>query len=331
MKLLQASLEPSVHSYFAQDPLRAILAKPLPVPREQWVVVDDSGAFRGRIGAALSIGHPGLGTIGHFELSRPDDEPTCRLLLDAAAHFLRDHGARRAVGPLHLNTWLPYRFATRTDGPEHFAWEPSNPPEYPELWKRLGFRCEQRYASQGHADPARFLDAMKPSWDRALSSGYRFRKWDSSRLLDQEVPILHDLSMKGFRDNFLFEPLPIPLFRELYVPLTEKRAGVDLDATLAISAFLLSPDGQEVGFSFNFIDPTGGVPRIVLKTATILPEHRGRGLSNALMFETLRGLDLSRHPEFVAALVRDGAQSESYGRHCSTLWRHEYELLSIEL
>jgi GNAT superfamily N-acetyltransferase len=334
MKLISASAEPGIRTHWMEDPLRALLERPLPVPREHWVVLDDSGAFKGRIGAALSMGHPGLGTIGFFELARSDDEATCRLLLDAATRFLRGCGAKRAVGPMHLNTWLPYRFVTRHEGPGPFGWEPSNPPEYPELWKRFGFQSEQLYASQGHADPARFIERMKPAWDRAIASGYRFRSWNSERLLESEVPILHEISMRGFRGNFLFEPLPLELFRELYVPLTRKRAGTGGDP-LALSAFVVSPEGREVGFAFNFLDDmgeaSGGAPRIVLKTATVLPEHRGRGLSNALMYETLKALDLTRHPEFVAALVRDGAQSESYGRHCPRIWRHEYELLSMQL
>jgi GNAT superfamily N-acetyltransferase len=326
VKILQASRDPCILSHWSDDPLKSLLTRPLPEPRDQWVVIDDSGALRGRIGA-----HAGLGTIGFFHLTRPDDQQACDLLLDAATGFLKSCGATRAIGPMHLNTWLPYRFATRLEGPGPFLWEPSNPPEYPALWKRYGFRCEQLYASQGHADPSKFVEAMRPSWDRAIAAGYRFRKWDAASLLEREVPILHSLSMQGFRDNFLFEPLPESIFRELYVPLTEKRAGSEAEATLALSAFILSPEGREVGFVFNFVDHSGAVPRIVLKTATVLPEHRGRGLSNALLYEALRSLDLHRYPEFVAALVRDGAQSESYGRHSRVLWRHEYELLSLEL
>jgi len=183
------------------------------------------------------------------------------------------------------------------------------------------------YSSEGHPGFGDFVARLRPHWSRAKDLGYRFRRLDPAALMEREVPILHSLSMRGFAANFLFEPLPLQLFKQLYVPTAAKTTSRSEE----LSGFVISPAGEEVGFSFSFIDSTGGVPRVVLKSAAILPEHRGKGLSNALFYELLKDLDPSVHTEFVSALVRAGAQSESYGRAHGTLWRHEYELLSKPL
>ncbi len=323
MKLLALSKNPETLAHWNSHPLAPLVSMPFPKAREFWLAVSNDGSVLGQVGASLSLHHPGTGYVGFYSLRDPLDETTASLLLDEACRFLKASGANRAVGPMHLNTWLPYRFALPSSGPGPFMWEPGNHPNDPVLWKKNGFTREMLYASQGHDGLGQLVSAMKPAWDKARALGFSFRNVDSERLLDQELPILHRLSMAGFSDNHLFEPLPANLFRELYVPL----AGKNARQNLALAAFVLSPEGEEVGFSFSFIDPSHGKPRVVLKTATILPEFRGRGLSNALFYETLGSLDLTLHTEFVAALVKQGAQSESYGKHCPMLWRHEYELL----
>lgn len=325
MKLLSLSTHPETMTHWKSQPLAQLVAMPFPRAREFWVATGTDGTVLGQIGACLSLHHEALGYIGFFSLKDANDDATAATLLNEACRFLQASGATKAVGPMQLNTWLPYRFALPTDpdSPGAFIWEPSNPPEYPEIWKKNGFVREMLYASQGHDGLAHLVKAMQPAWQKAKASGFSFRPLVPDRLLERELPILHRLSMTGFSDNHLFEPLPESIFRELYVPL----AGKNARQSLALAAFVLSPEQKEVGFSFSFVDPSHQKPRVVLKTATILPEFRGKGLSNALFFETLGKLDLKTHTEFVAALVKQGAQSESYGKHCPILWRHEYELL----
>jgi GNAT superfamily N-acetyltransferase len=146
---------------------------------------------------------------------------------------------------------------------------------------------------------------------------------DTEHLLDREIPKLHRLSMAGFADAHLFEPFPEPLFRQLYVPLADKNA----QGQLRHSCFIEAPSGEVIGFSFNFVQGS----RLILKTIAVLPEYRGKGLSNAAMFP---GVELAVREgihDWVTALVKTGAQSESYGRQYPSQWRHEYVLFSKTL
>lgn len=327
MILHSYSQHPETLRDWSNHPLSRLISLPYERPREFWVLKNDANSILGRVGAGLSPARPTLGWIGFFDLKDPEDFESASNLLENACSFLKRAGATRAVGPLHLNTWLPYRFALPTEDRQQFIWEPSNPASYPEHWKRAGFKREMLYSSEGHAEFGSLMERLKPEWIRARDQGYSFRPIDPERLLDHELKILHRLSMIGFSQNHLFEPMPEALFRELYVPL----AGKNARQNLSLSGFVLSPEGEEVGFSFSFIDSSQGDPKVVLKTATLLPAHRGKGLSNALFYETLHGLDPGIHREFVSALVKEGAQSHSYGKKHPRLWRHEYELLYREL
>lgn len=327
MMLTSLSRSPETLKHWLDHPFERLIQMPYPKPREFWILRTPQGGLIGRVGAGISIARPGMGWIGFFDLKNPQDCQGASLLLEAACTFLKNSGATRAVGPLHMNTWLPYRFSLPTEDSIRFIWEPSNPRDYPEHWKRSGFEREMLYFSEGHGEFGSFISRLKPDWERAQAQGYSFRPISPDKLLDQELKILHRLSMAGFSGNHLFEPLPESLFRELYVPL----AGKNAQQNLSLSGFILSPKLEEVGFTFSFIDSSQGAPRVVLKTATLLPDHRGKGLSNALFYETLRSLDPQVCREFISALVREGAQSHSYGKKHPRLWRHEYELLGRNL
>lgn len=327
MKLIAISQAPESAAHWQDHPLRGLLQLVRPPASEAWVLIEDDGKLRGRIGASLSATHSGTGYVGFFDLAREDDLEGASILLERACSFLKHAGATRAVGPVHFNTWLPYRFGLPHEDPLRFGWEPAQPPSHPGHWRHNGFGREMLYASEGHSGLAQFVAGLEPASKRARKLGYGFRKLDLARSPEGELAILHRLSMEGFAGNHLFEPLAFDQFRELYVPLVARNP----QAAAGISGFVLDPSGKEVGFAFNFVDPTSGAPWVVLKTAAILPGHRGLGLSNALFHELLRGLDFGIHTQWVSALVREGARSESFGMRAPKLWRHEYELLSKTL
>ncbi len=309
-------------------PLEALIAMPYPNPREFWIARhSETGAILGTLGSCISLKHGERGHLGFFSIASAlaDSEASevATRLLEQGCRHLRENGATIAIGPLHLNTWLPYRFLLEPKDDLRFSWEPQNPPLWPRLWQEAGFEVEMTYASEGFSELARFADRIRPAHERALAAGYRFVPIDAERLLDHEIPKLYRLSMAGFADAHLFEPLPESLFRQLYVPLADKNAR----GQLRHSCFIQAPNGDTIGFSFNFVQGT----RLILKTIAVLPEYRGKGLSNAAMFP---GVDLAVHEgiqDWVTALVKTGAQSESYGRQYPSQWRHDYVLFSKKL
>lgn len=269
----------------------------------------------GRIGASLLPRYPGSGAVGFFEATPDAEKP----LLDAALAWLKGRGMTKAFGPLNLNTWFPYRF--RTDDDERaFSWEPNQPESYPRAFREAGFTACEEYFSVGSAGLPAYVEKTEPAYRNALEKGYTFRPFDGTHLLEKEVPILFELSMAGFKDNYLFEPITLQAFRELYVPLAKK---MDFSSCF----FAIAPNGKECGFFFAFPDRE----YLVFKSMTILDSCRGMGISNALTYLAAK-LAVDRGlTRYVSALVRRGNRSESYQKKGETLWVHTYELMERSL
>jgi ribosomal protein S18 acetylase RimI-like enzyme len=318
----------------------SFMLQPTPFAREFWVAFDGNRAVA-RVGASISYSRPGEGAIGFFEadLTHPGAREASLELIHAAKAWLKTEGVAYAHGPLNFNTWFPYRFRAgqgekasferranehglwHADGERFFAWEPVNPPEYLDIFADSGFVPLESYHTQGLDDLKGYVEKTLPSYEKARDAGFRFRPFDASRLLEQEVPLLYEISMSGFKNAFLFEPIAPEAFKQLYIPIADKKMD------LSLSHFVVSPAGEEVGYFFAF--PDQGY--MVMKSASVRPEARGQGLSNALSYlAAARALEMGIN-RFITALVRTGNQSESYAKKAELLWEHRYILLTTKL
>lgn len=298
------------------SPLAAVWARFLdlaPAGYAEFWVAYESGVPVGRVGANRVISTPGMGAIGFFEVDgeRPD---VAKALFAAAEGWLRSQGLSQAVGPMNLNTWFPYRLRVDSS-PETFAWEPNNPASYPTWWEAAGYVPVEQYHTIGSGGLAAYAEKTKPVYDEALKSGFTFRSFDGPNFLEREIPVLYELSMRGFRSNFLFEPITLQQFRELYVPIAKK-----MDFSCAF--YSVSPEGREVGFLFAFPESS----YLVLKSATVVDEYRGKGLSTALTYLAAKAGVERGLGNFISALVRTGNRSESYAKKGQHLWEHRYAL-----
>lgn len=300
---------------------KGFVLTPTPFAKEFWTVRDSSDRTIARIGASVSPTRQGEGAIGFFEFdtNHPGGAQAARELLLKAESWLRAHRVTHASGPMNFNTWFPYRF--RVGEPkERFSWEPENPPEYVSLWQSQGYTELETYHSQGHRGMDEMLAGFKPYYEKSIGLGFQFRSFDAAKVMEKEVPILYDISMAGFKDNFLFEPIPFEAFRALYVPISGK-----LDLGLANIAF--HPDLGPVGFFFAYQDRDYAV----YKSVAMKPEARGKGVSNGMMYWSLmrskeRGLE-----KIITAMVKSGAQSESYAKKAQLLWENKYALFGKKL
>ncbi len=285
---------------------------------EFWVAYDGDVAV-GRIGANLTP--TAVGVVGFFEtnVAHANAATIATLLLDAAVHWCAARGMESVVGPMNFNTWFSYRLRTDEDD-RAFAWEPQNPREYVTYFERSGFSALEKYHSVGTAGLKAFHDASQAAYGSALQDGYTFRAWDATALLDKEVPILHRLSNEGFKGNFLFQPLPLEMFRQLYVPIANK-----FDFTHCF--FAMNPAKQEVGFTFAFVEADS----LIMKSVTVVESERGKGLSNALMHLAAAEALKRNISHYISALMREGNRSESYSKKGNSLWTHRYVLFSRPL
>ncbi len=312
-----------------QDPYRTgllsrdadalFLTLPLPAPREFWIA-RRGDRIVGRIGASVSATDASRGTVGFFEVDTRDDEAAA-VLLTTAESWLRNNGVRTAHGPIHFNTWFPYRFRVGGTDDRVYSWEPVNPPAYPKMFQAAGFEEEQRYHSERMNDLASLRDKLEPAHRESLEAGYTYRAVDTGAGLDGEIPALYRLSVAGFARNHLFEPIPEPLFRMLYVTQARKRRALGCH-------FACHPKDGEIGFVIGFVDEA---EQFVIKTLVVLPSHQGRGVSLALLHECYVTAVSAGFDSGVGALLQHGNRSEASSRRTTMAWQHTYALFRKSL
>ena len=297
---------------------------PWPVAREFFLAYGDDGELLASCAASLSLTDVTRGFIGFFEAAEsPNGKIAARMLLTQAQTWLRAAGASHAVGPVNLCTWFPYRFQAEAYEGDAMGWEPRSPLFYLELWSQAGFVPVESYFSEASRLVPAALTKNAPALVKAEAHGYRFRPFacDPHRLMLDEVPILHELTLAAFADNFLFEPLPLALFRQLYVPLLDKLTSV------RFSWFVFDPHGQPCGFLFAFEDNAA----LVAKTVGVIPAHRGNGLQMALLQQALIQAQSEGIEIVISALLKEGIASERIPALFATtggaLWRHHYLLM----
>jgi ribosomal protein S18 acetylase RimI-like enzyme len=287
----------------------------------------------GRALVATSYAQPGTAVVGLFEVEPgPFAAEAGERLLAAASDWAARTGHRQLFGPVDLTTWYGYRLMVPPQGRgarvRRFDWEPPLREPYLDLFRRGGFVVADWYRTVGVAldaagsfatgGPASYT---APAHAAAVAAGYAFVRLDGVDRFASLRDDLHALCTDAFRDNLLFEPLPLDRFRSL---ATGAASAHDSTLTHVVRA----PDGRLAGVVFAFIDGAA----VVFKTIAVAPGARGQHLSTALMhlvFE--RGAERG-YRTFVFALVRSGNRSEFLiaphlrpGLHS---WAHDYVLLS---
>lgn len=257
-----------------------------------------------------------LGMLGFFEASNEPD--AVRGLLHDAARWLRDHGARRVIGPIDGDTWHRYRVNVGPFDTPQFLLEPWNPEYYAALWESAGFTVAESYSSKRVDDVASLAVELAPMQDRAASRGYRLRPIDPRRLRD-ELALIWDISRAIFRDNAFYAGISLDEFLGLY-------DGIERLLVPELVLFAESAEGETAGFLFAYPDPA---PRVVdYKTIGVLPQHRRGYVGWAMLHRVYTaalamGRDVAYH-----CLMRDGNPSQSMDSgHATTFRRYLlYEL-----
>lgn len=233
--------------------------------------------------------------------------------------WCKTEGASKIYGPINFSTWLPYRLLSSIEGGPMFSFEPDRPIEYCTLLKELGFFTNQLFSSKGYEDLDNIINLSNVDYQKALGLGFTFEFFPKELSLI-DLKDLHRLSLKIFDDNYLATPIDFETFRTLYASQSKKE-------DFTFSLFIKSAAGERIGYFINFIEHD----YCVIKTIGIDKSFRGSGLSNGSMYLSLKkAKDMGVH-RMVAAMVKEGAQSESYGRKMKLMWTHLYEILEIKI
>jgi GNAT superfamily N-acetyltransferase len=302
----------------AERPMDMLLAK-------------DGGTTTGRALLAAAAGGK-VATIGLVELAAGDaGVAAAREIVSAANEWAELNGLEELIAPVDVNTWFTYRFLRPSSGevapPPPFAWEPAQPDEYPKIFEHLGFEELERYQTLGGDltevrgdDAAAALAATEMAFRKAGQAGFTFHRLELPAALAPLIDELHPLCMESFKDNLLFEPIPLALFRSLY---TESSGGRDASLT----HWVRDGAGRLAGFVLAFVDGDTAV----VKTIAVAPALRGKRISSALVHLVLKHAVERGLTKAISALVRRGNTSEKlsspYLKLGVTPWKREYALL----
>ena len=286
------------------------------------------GRVVGRV-AAFQMKHPALGL---FEVDTASDQaPTIAAALIAqACGWLRDRGAEQVYGPMDASTWFQYRLREYAEQPPKltYRWEPTTPPDYLQFFKVAGFTEVERYHTYGYELDEEILAAaakrVEPATHYAHSKGFRFVPFLEGKTLDSMLDLMFELSLEGFKKNFLYEPIDRAVFKRLYGAAAQ---GMDL----GLSHRVIAKDGSEAGFIFCFEDQGA----VVVKSMAIRERFRGLHLSTALLHQSILKAIPRKPKSYVSALVKSGSRSEfleqkHLGRKIDT-WKHDYVLFEKKL
>lgn len=242
------------------------------------------------------------GAVGQFY---SDSRPTALALLGRAAEICRDQGREYLLGPLDGDTWHSYRLTTNDYERPPFFLDRLTPRSWCDWFIEAGFAPVAEYFStQGpvwalfrrnggdvqavrpradFSDPSSFSsadDATARQWDERLAEGRLVLRPLNLERFEDDLGLIHELSLAGFARNFLYTPLSLARFMELYRPLR--------DLVVPDLVQLAFVDQRPAGFCLclpDYAQKQAGlkIDTVILKTFARRPEKEYRGLGAWLM------------------------------------------------
>jgi hypothetical protein len=299
--------------------LEALYFKIHPLPHD-FILIKKEGKTVLRSMICLTP-HESLAYFGliDFDYKNPEIKNILNEFKTWAKEWCLKNKATALYGPINFSTWLPYRLFSKTDNDIRFSFEPDRPVEYSTILKSEGFLTQQIYTSTGYKDIDNFVNPIKADYEKATNLGFSFEFFPET-LSEDDLRDLHRLSVKIFADNYLSTPIDFNTFKMLYVSQAKK----DNDR---YSVFMLSSEKERIGFYLNFIEKE----HFIMKTIGVDPKYRGCGLSNGAMYISISEAQKTGINKVCAAMVKAGAQSESYGKRMTLTWTHHYEILELSI
>jgi GNAT superfamily N-acetyltransferase len=282
---------------YEDDPYWSPPADPSPDLQPRCFLMWDSGRVVARACATRIPGEYSM-RVGWYECV--DDGRFARALLDAVRERAREVGASQIIGPLNGTTWHRYRFADPSDAPPFFL-DVHNKPWYVRQWIDAGAAELSSYYSTRFDGLGGYVDYDAHVAAQA-ARGVTLRDLRADRV-EEELRLIHEISVVGFRDNYLYTPISADEFIALYRPIVP----------LVRPEFVrIAEDesGRAVGFVFavdNIADRTRR--SLVMKSAAVLPEHAGKGLGHLLLESVHHAAAERDYDEIIHALIHRGNRS----------------------
>jgi GNAT superfamily N-acetyltransferase len=240
-----------------------------------------------------------------------------RELLERACSELAARGCTLAVGPMDGSTWGRYRLLTERGGEPLFFLEPDNPDEWPEHFRGAGFDVLAEYTSTLVTDLSERDPRMDRVEERLAADGVTirpFRPYD----VDGELGRIFRVGIRSFERNFLYTPIPEPVFRAQYAAVVPY-----VQPALVLIA---ERDEEPVGFVFaipDLLEIKRGAPArtVVVKTLAVLPGRAQAGLGKLLLLRAYEAARRLGYTRAIHALMHEDNGSRNLGNESSRVIR----------
>jgi GNAT superfamily N-acetyltransferase len=264
-------------------------------------LLEDDNRIIGRIAAfldtlALDVWKEPIGLFGYYECI--DDDAASRMLLDAAAGWLREKGMKYMRGPW---TFVSQEWGQVIEGftPSPTIMAPYNPPFYIGHLTSYGFQkikdllCYYIAVGEGYVIPERIMTLTD---DVARRYGVKVRLVDMRRY-DMEVQTVIDLSNRSLLDNWGYTPVTKaeakaiahdlkPVINPKGVLFAEDAQGNPIGFIIAlpnVNMLLKGLNGHL--FPFGWLKILIGLPRLHnyrLFALGVVPEYHGKGVDSLI-------------------------------------------------
>lgn len=207
--------------------------------------------------------------FGFTELT--GDISDAKLLFEKMEIRALELGFDSIVGPVNYCSWMSYRWTISGFDLKLYP-DCTNPPSYPQIIEKLGYRQLYTYRSAViNIDNPMYL-AGEDAYNEKLAEGFDFRLYRGNEAYDV-VKDIFDISCDAFRGSYLYSDIPFEYFSEIYLSWTKA-----VDAVMYVAYI----DGRAVGYVMGYESPYGGC--FISKTSAVRNEYRKNKLYTALLY-----------------------------------------------
>jgi hypothetical protein len=275
-----------------------------------------AGGFKD-VGQALVFGFLKLGQINDS-----------KNLLQLFENLAREKKINKVIGPLNFSTYFDYRLRLNQFDQPTFTGEPQSSEADLQLFQNCGYQILRKYVthqvSLKRVFKFFFLFSIYGSWIRSqFKNQVRFAPIELNKL-DQTLPIIYQLTDETFSNNFLYQKIDYPSFKQLF---NEKYLPT-LD--LQCSVFAKDPSTDEIiGYGLCLKDPLNP-EQVLFKTIGVRKSRRLKGRLALLLLREIYFKAKKNYTSFLACLMMEGNRPEKLIRSVASNTR-DYALYIKEL
>ena len=268
-----------------------------------------------------------IGNVNIHEKYRKNEEQ----LFNKIFEELKKEGIETIIGPLNGTTWNTYRYVTEKGNGRPFLLEPWNEDYSVSLFEKLGFKPLAGYIST-------VMEGMnsngRKNLDKKIEKLKKFDYYKDTRVESAENKDLlkvlnkvYDLTVKAFKNNFLYSELEREIFLKMYMSYEDK----------IVKKFfkMLYLKGELIGYVFGIPDYAelgykGKIETMILKTIAVSPVYNGKGMGYILIDSLVEETEKEGYENVIYALMHESNVSKNIGLLLGNMLRR-YTLFIKEL